>query len=142
MSLVVKPYAIGDAALMTMQEAQRADMTPAEHAKLCAYAPEGVAYSFWRGDTLIACGGVAPLRAGVGEAWAMIASPRRAEWGVLLKQARAALDMHPARRIQASARVDHPGADRVLERLGFHFEGVMRGYAADGGDAKLYGRVF
>ncbi len=141
MTLTVMRYGVGDAALLDLQTAQLTDMTATEHARLSAFAPEGAAWSFWRGDVLVGCGGIQLVRDGVGEAWAMIAAPRRAEWGALLEMGRGALAMFPARRIQATATINHPGADRVLERLGFQFEGVMRGYAADGGDAKLYARV-
>lgn len=140
--LEARPYRIGDCLLFDLQEDQALDLAPEQWTALSLRAPEGPAWTFWRSGEPVAAGGVASLKYGRFEAWALVgkrASPRdRFE---LFSFARAALANFPARRIEATAREGWAPACASLVRLGFKFEGVMRRAAWDGADLHLYARV-
>lgn len=46
------------------------------------------------------------------------------------------------RRISLTVRNEYTKGNQFAYRLGFDFEGVMRGFLPDGGDANLYARLF
>ena len=144
--VIARLYRVGDILDIHPQAAQICDLPPEDRLKWQTVQPPGIAWSFYgrrpEGLVLIACGGLRPIRGeDVKEAWALVGCPSKREWAGLLVMARAALDAAPARRIQATAYTDHPGAEATLRRLGMEKEGVMRAYGADGRDAALYARV-
>lgn len=98
----------------------------------------GVGWSLLDDAGTVACGGVAPLHPGVGQAWAFV-SGRHGR-----AVARAARGLLPAavrrlglRRLQATVRWDDDRALRFALWLGLQPEGRMRGYGLDGQDHML-----
>lgn len=142
MKLEARPYRIGDCLLFDLQEKQALDCAPEAFAALAARAPEGPAWTFWRGGEPIACGGIAAIGRRRHEAWALLSRRARARDRVaLFSFARSALANFPARRVEATVRDGWPAACATLKRLGFSFEGVMRRAAWDGEDLHLFARV-
>jgi hypothetical protein len=139
-------YRAGDVLSFQPQIHQLFDVDEDDWVKWQTLTPPGVAWTCFAyratGQTPIASGGLRPIRGqNVKEFWALIGAPRRAEWGALIKMARAAIDADPAGRVQAVGYTDHPHAAQTLEHLGLSFEGVMHGYGPNGRDAALYARV-
>ena len=91
---------------------------------------------------VVACAGVLDRGEGRGLAWALLAGDLEPGGFIGLHRAVAkALPTLPYRRIEAHVAADFPPGRRWARLLGFGFEGVMRGYQADGGDALLFARV-
>lgn len=103
----------------------------------------------WDGELLAVCG-IHWFWPGVGEAW--IIQHKRAQEAKVTRMAvyRAGktlmhmlIDKHeaPLQRLQATVRQDWPDAIRMVERLGFVRESVLRRYSPDGTDAYMYAMV-
>ncbi len=96
-----------------------------------------------RGDVLAVCGMVLGKR-GIGEAWMMITSefvgrPRsvgfiRSFLDVVVEAIDRDSAEHNLRRLQVSLPCDGLAARRWARQLGFHEEGVMKAFGADGSD--------
>ena len=108
----------------------------------------GPAYSGVEEGHPYVCAGILESWHGRWLAWAAIshhAGPREMLW--IHRQTRKflvdlqALDSQRYRRIEATARVDEPEAQRWLEMLGFVKEGRLRCYDASGLDHFQYARI-
>ncbi len=96
-----------------------------------------------RGDVLAVCGVVVGKR-GLGEGWMMITSefvarPRtiafiRSFLDVVVEAIERDSAEHDVRRLQVSLPRDGLAARRWARQLGFHEEGVMKAFGADGSD--------
>tara|TARA_Y100000310_G_scaffold342008_1_gene443311 strand:- start:1180 stop:1599 length:420 start_codon:yes stop_codon:yes gene_type:complete len=94
---------------------------------------------------IIACGGVARICPGVGEAWLVASGLVHRNKLYFHRFCRAqlitactALYLH---RVQAVVQVKHRFGHRWIKSLGFQAEGVLRRYALDGGDSIIYSRL-
>ena len=84
--------------------------------------PDGPKWTLCDAAGVIGVGGIEALGDGVWGAWAYLADLRPRQWLLAAELARAVLET--VRRIHAPALIqavagDHPGAGRVLERVGF-----------------------
>jgi hypothetical protein len=93
-------------------------------------------------DKVIGCGGVRLFWDGVGEAWG-IYPPNfydniREVFYYTKTMMNRIIDENSLKRVQATARVDYPGAQNWLRHLGFSIECKMKNYCPSGQDTFLY----
>lgn len=108
-----------------------------------------IAFSAYVGDALVGCGGFRVFWFGVAEAWLMLPKSskdksfcEKAEAVMLLYQKLERLmKEHKLWRVGALVRTDFPKAIKLVEALGFKWEGLMRKYAPDGTDRLIYGKI-
>lgn len=139
----VRPYAPGDIMDIDVQAMQTGELGANLFRRLRTRRPGGVSWTVRnRAGAVICCAGILPAWDGMGQAWAAIGKPRRAEWGALVRLARHKIDRHAPRRLQAQAMLAHGGACRLLEKLGFVCETPDGMACYRGGDAyALYARI-
>jgi hypothetical protein len=104
------------------------------------------ASTFFDGEDVIACVGIAPMWKGVGNAWALLSKRVIAHPLFLTRSVLALLDYaeqtYSYRRIEAAVAIDHAAAHRWIRHLGFSFEGIMTQYGLGGtGDFARYART-
>lgn len=138
-----RPYRPGDLEELEPCEAHRPEWRIARASNWAGAVPPGLAWTFLEHGRVIAIGGfVVPAgRPHVAEAWSIIGLPSRASWGRLLAYAARALEAMAVPRLEATARLDIPGAAAALERLGFEREGLHPKGGPEGLDIASYGRV-
>jgi hypothetical protein len=95
----------------------------------------GIAYALQKEDTTIVIGGVRELWPGCGEAW-MIASEYAEKYPIALTKAGERVmqeaDDKGFDRIQCTVSQDFPDAQKWVEHLGFHVEGLLERYDVNG----------
>lgn len=118
--LTIRPCQAGDVLSFT-PNADHAWDVGVDLRMLECYRPAGLAWTFLRGEHVIAVGGFMPRFEGVVHAWSLIGAPCRSEWGQLLAFARERIEAAAAihRRIEAFCRADRPHQIATLQRLGF-----------------------
>lgn len=101
----------------------------------------GPCFSAIAGGQVIACSGVLRMWENRDQAWALLASNSGRHFIGIYRGMRRFLDLHEARRVEAT--VDHNFSEghRLMSMLGFQHEGLMRAYLMDGRDCDLYARV-
>ncbi len=140
--LEARRYEVGDCLLFPWQAHQAFDVDPARVAQFASREMPGVAWTFYDGETPVACGGLIDKGTRIREAWAMVAAGATARQRVqLIEYGAAAIANDPSPRIEATVRDGWDAACRTILRLGFVFEGVMRKAAWDGADLHLFARV-
>ena len=97
----------------------------------------------WRGPLYILAGfaGIIALGEGRGEAWALLAQDAGRLMPAIVRALARGLAISPFRRVQIVTACDFPPARRLARLLGFSFEGRLRAYLSDGGDAELWART-
>jgi hypothetical protein len=102
------------------------------------------AWTYRRGGIMRGVGGIGMDTPWRWVLWSFPGELSMADWKRVIRFTRARVKNRLAqpgvRRIWASASVDQPGAQALLERLGFSLEGVMRLYGPMG-DERLYAIV-
>lgn len=93
------------------------------------------------GEQVIGCGGIVPLFASHGLAWALLAGELGARFVAMTRCARAAIEASPYRRIEALVRADWPQAIRWAEAIGLERNALIRAWGPLGIDHVLYERV-
>ena len=105
----------------------------------------GASWTAIADDVVFGIGGLMDVGGWNGQrkiAWcALRPRPGVANLLAITRAAKAVLDACPARRIEASVKVGFANGQTWARRLGFAWEGIMRGYGQDGGDYHLYARV-
>lgn len=103
----------------------------------------GRAWAMLEDGYVLGAGGVLELDRGRGLLWltpSIFARPRH--FALALPFAKrwiiGLIIHHQFRRIEGTAPIGFPAGCRLLEHLGFSFEGVMRKYGTDGADHHLY----
>jgi hypothetical protein len=138
----IVPFRPGHLSALVLQPHQRAwqGKITAGHARVLG--DQGQAWTALRREAVAGCAGVLDRGEGRGLAWALLAGDLGPAGFVALHRAVAAgLPSLPYRRIEAHVAADFAPGRRWATMLGFAFEGVMRGYQADGGDALMFARV-
>jgi len=106
----------------------------------------GPAWTLFKNDRIVTCGGISIYWQGVGEAWVLTSPLFYENRFTVHRLTRAHLAqvslLYKLHRVQAVADPNDPKAVQWLETLGFTFEGLMRKYGPDGRDYKLYARLF
>ena len=109
-------------------------------------ADTGYSYTLLNGGRIFLCAGVKDAwnieNCKVGEAWALF-SKESYEFNltlvrILKRGLTEIINDNTYNRIQARARADSITAQRLLLVLGFEFEGILRKFEIDGGDAHMY----
>ena len=94
---------------------------------------------------VVGIGGVVVLWKGVGEAWVILSrncQNKPIEMFLCIKRVyKALIQSCELNRIQVVVRVDFPQSIKMIEKLGFEREGLMRRYCPDGCDAYMYARI-
>lgn len=110
-------------------------------------APESTHTYIFDGD-IVAVGGIIDYYAGVGEAWLMLTKQCRKKeifglvaFGIIEKHLNKQIADHKIRTCTASARSDFPEAIKMLEALGFKYEGTRREFTPDFCDLNIYSRL-
>lgn len=102
----------------------------------------GVAYSYFDGDRLIGCAGIAKITDNVCEVWAVIDKDVKRYTREIYYYARSLLNAAQDffERIQTTIRIDYLLEIHFMERLGYQREGTLRKYRADG-DYYMYAKI-
>lgn len=95
---------------------------------------------------IIGCGGIEILWEGVGEGWVVpsihVADHKRETIEICIKGLKHILDEDAElKRIHALIMTGFPPGDRLMEILGFTYEGTLKKYGLHGEDYKMYALV-
>lgn len=137
----VRPFHPADLDAFVVQPAQAAELAAARReygANLRAYGP---AWSGLVGGTLLIITGLVDLGGGRALAWSYLSVLAGRHMTALTRAARAGLAHQHFRRVEMTARADFPAAARWAALLGFAYEGRLRSFFDDGGDADLFAMV-
>lgn len=103
------------------------------------------AFTLLDGHDPIACGGVLPLRPGLGEAWTILRQPANIYRFSVARAVKAVLERTfedgRFRRIQTTILAGRPDLERWMAFLDFHLEGILCAYGANGEDHLMYARI-
>lgn len=96
-------------------------------------------------DEIIGVGGIVIFWSGFGEAWLCLSKnveKHKVKFVLFLKsQLSFALKDLNLIRLEINVRTDYPESQKLVEALGFQFEGIRRKYLPNGKDAYLYAIV-
>lgn len=101
----------------------------------------GPAFTAVDDGVVIGCAGVVRMWENRAHAWALLGRDSGRHFVAIYRGIRRFLDMHDARRIEATVDARFDAGHRLMAMLGFEREGLMRAYLPDGRDVVLYGRV-
>ena len=101
----------------------------------------GPCFTAFAGMRVVACAGIVPYWEGRVQAWSILSADVGAYAMGIHRAVRRFLDTYPARRIECSIDPRSETAVRWATRLGFEYEGTMRGYTPSGDTMDLYARV-
>lgn len=134
--MVVKPYKLGDSALVKMRENDDWGITGQMH---------GIAYTIWDNDKAIACGGVIPSYEGVGSVWCIVSDDIRGKGleftkkvKFLMKDTTSFYGMH---KLNAMVMSNNSEYKRWAKLMGFKEEAILEQAAPDKTDLCLMGKV-
>lgn len=99
-------------------------------------------------NEIVAVGGIIDYWQGVGEAWLIMTKQAKKHdiFGlvaltVIEKKMNELIAEHKLRRVQAEVRADFLPGIKMIEALGFGYEGTKRKYTPDGCDMRIYARL-
>jgi len=93
------------------------------------------------GNVLI-CAGFDERWQGCATAWALLSRDAGRSMVGVVRALRGYIDhVAPWRRIESAVDVGFTPGERLLEMLGFEFEGLARAYRPDGGDCTMWARI-
>lgn len=105
-----------------------------------------LAFGGFKGERLLACGGIIPQWTGRAALWLMLAEATKGYdmlW--IFRTCRTYLDeiqtSHAYNRLEATVDVGFKQGHRFARLLGFKAEGLLRKYAPDGHDHIMYARI-
>lgn len=99
----------------------------------------GVAWTAIDGGSIVACGGLLSQWEGRHVAWLLVGIGCRMRG--IVKAARRILFSCAARRIEATVSTHFSQARKLVEMLGFEFEGVLKAYGPNGDDFHMFARA-
>lgn len=119
---------------------------PEEHLKAWAVARAkypGVGYTFALNGEVVGVGGVleGPVP-GIGVSWGLCTDRWVAMFSDLMQVWSVVVEHGGYRRLECKCYADNPGANALAKRMGYRFEGCLRGYTLRGEDINQYGMVF
>lgn len=126
---------------LTLQEAQAwmGPMLRADYGE--SLKNGGPCFTALDGDDVLACSGVLRMWDNRDQAWALMSEHAGRQFVAIYRAIRRFLDMHDARRVEATVDAGFEAGHRLMRLLGFEREGLMRAYLPDGRDCDLYARV-
>lgn len=103
------------------------------------------AYTMEEDGKVIACGGIMLLRTGVGQGWLAISRHAHNTYPLELLRSIAMLGdvliaEYHLHRLQGLVRPDFEAGEKLLEHLGFEYEGYMHAYTEEGQDRLMYAK--
>lgn len=101
----------------------------------------GPCFTALDGDEVLACSGVLRMWENRDQAWALMAANSGRHFVGIYRGIKRFLDLHDARRVEATVDSNFDEGHRLMRLLGFEREGRMRAYLMDGRDCDLYARV-
>ena len=140
----INPFEVAHLADMDLREPDRRALEGVGdiQAYIAQWTGMGLGFTAFVNGRPICAGGVVLLRQGVGEAWALTTPLVEAHRLVVARFAMVglpaivkALELH---RVQVSVQRCHHASQRLVERLGFTREGLLRCYGSNGEDYVLY----
>ena len=145
--MIVLPYEPADLLGLDLRDYERSFL--ADFADREAYAEilrQGAAFTLCK-DVPIGCFGILRLRPGVGEGWLCLSNAlpigqASRDWAraVTLIERQLTVEMGRFHRVQVALPARFAAGQRLVRRLGFELEGVLRRYGADGSDFISYAR--
>lgn len=137
----IVPFAPVHLRALVLQEAQSwmGPMLQADYGEMLKRS--GPCFTALDGDQVVACAGVLRMWDNRDQAWALLSATSGRMFVPIYRGIRRFLDMHDARRIEATVDSKFEAGHRLMRLLGFEFEGHMRAYLPDGRDCDLYARV-
>jgi RimJ/RimL family protein N-acetyltransferase len=94
---------------------------------------------------IIGTGGIAIYWEGVAGCWLLLSKHAEKYPVKMVLAIRNVLEQlskeNNIRRLDTECRTDFPKAQKLVEALGFEYEGLKRGYLPDGTDALMYGKL-
>jgi len=138
MDKVVSPFRAADIQEIALSETAKRHFSSIAPMSVIAqeYELRGPAWTLRVDGNIVGCGGVMLLWSGVGEAWvmpnALAAEYPLACFRTICQGLQHAITAHNLRRVQSVVHESVPAEQRWVVRLGFEFEGVMRGYGPGG----------
>jgi hypothetical protein len=106
-----------------------------------AIAVPGLCWTALDGDRVLGCGGLQPQWEGRALAWLVVGAVSRTAWPRIVGRVRQTLREAAFRRVEMHVAQGFGNGCRLAAILSFTVEGLMRGFAPDGGDYYLYARV-
>lgn len=103
------------------------------------WVSDGVAWTAVDGGSIVACGGLLSQWEGRHVAWLLIGCGGHLH--AIVKAARRVLCSCAARRIEATVSAQFTQARKLVEMLGFDFEGTLKAYGPGGEDFHMFARV-
>jgi RimJ/RimL family protein N-acetyltransferase len=143
-NITVRHYRIED--MLAIYKEKEPDGNPADWIKTAETRAEfGPAYTFFHGETILACAGVTIYWEGVGEVWLCTSKNWKDYAYSAVIWTRKILDRlqdeNKLWRIQADVVAEKTAARRFVEHFGFKAEGLMRRYDVLGRDCIRYARI-
>lgn len=106
-----------------------------------ALAEAGPAFTGVHRGAVVGCAGLSELSPGRAYAWALLSDCRAVPFRAVHRAVVDVLNASPVRRIETAVDSGFAAGERWARLLGFGWEGRMRAYLPDGGDAELYARI-
>jgi hypothetical protein len=139
--MVIVPFEPVHLRTLVLQEAQ-SWMGPMLHADYGENLKRGgPCFTALDGDEVLACSGVLRMWENRDQAWALMSQSSGRHFVGIYRGIRRFLEMHDARRVEATVDAGFEAGHRLMRLLGFEREGCMRAYLPDGRDCDLYARV-
>lgn len=137
----VRPFKPEDFLALAVQPAQAADMPADRLAHGETLAALGSSWTALNDGQILIATGLADVGGGRALAWSFLSPLAGRHLLAITRGLRGGLSGAPFRRVEMTARVAFPAACRWAVMLGFAYEGRLRAFFDDGGDAALFARV-
>jgi len=116
-----------------------------DYEKSCRDAEQdGLAYTIFVDDKMVACVGIIKQRKGIGLAWALYPPDignYRIDPRIAKDKLKELMEKHNLWRVEATVRADFPAGQSYLRYMGFEKEGLMKKNEPDQTDSILYAIV-
>ena len=139
--MIIVPFEPEHIRTLILQDAQNWMMPMLKLEYGAAMKIAGPCFTAMEGDEILACSGVAHAWENRDMAWALISNSSGPHFIKIFRAIKRFLDINPARRVEATVDVHFSEGHRLMQMLGFEYEGYLRAYLPDGRDQALYARV-
>lgn len=124
---------------LQQQQAWIADQLTIEYGNGLAKA--GPAFTALHEGRSLCCGGVMHIWPHRGLAWSLIDEDAGRHFVAIVRTMKRFLESIATRRVEAAAVMGFDQGHRLMQLLGFEYEGLMRAYLPNGADCNLFARV-
>ena len=146
MTEIIK-YIPQHAYLLFERQIQETDfyLSSSSHWEDCArqWETAGPAFTLLIDGKVEACGGIIMIDETFGECWVFIPFVNRGTvvYRNILRKFEELIEDHKFRRLQSLVVEGFENAEKLIDRLGFVYEGTMKKFGANGENMKLYAKV-